>query len=62
VTRRAPQAGTAEVEKMNEAGCSAVVGAYASAICLATTQAAAKYMACRMWWTSAWPTRSCSAG
>ena len=28
---------------MNEAGVSAVVGAYASAICLATTQAAAKY-------------------
>jgi branched-chain amino acid transport system substrate-binding protein len=38
-----PQAGTAEIEKMNEAGCSAVVGAYASSICLATTQAAAKY-------------------
>lgn len=39
----APQAGAAEVEKMNEAGCSAIVGAFASAICLATTQAAAKY-------------------
>ena len=38
-----PQAGTAEIERMNEAGCAAVVGAYASAICLATTQAAAKY-------------------
>jgi branched-chain amino acid transport system substrate-binding protein len=38
-----PQAGAAEVEKMNEAGVSAIVGAYASAICLATTQAAAKY-------------------
>ena len=38
-----PQAGTAEIEKMNEAGVSAVLGAYASAICLATTQAAAKY-------------------
>ena len=38
-----PQAGVAEVERMNEAGCSAIVGAYASAICLATTQAAAKY-------------------
>lgn len=38
-----PAAGTAEVEKMNEAGVSAIVGAYASAICLATTQAAAKY-------------------
>ena len=38
-----PQAGSAEIEKMNEAGCSAVVGAFASAICLATTQAAAKH-------------------
>ena len=38
-----PQAGTAEIEKMNEASVSAVVGAFASAICLATTQAAAKY-------------------
>lgn len=38
-----PQAGSAEIEKMSEAGCSAVVGAFASAICLATTQAAAKY-------------------
>jgi branched-chain amino acid transport system substrate-binding protein len=38
-----PQAGTAEIEKMNEAGVCAVVGAFASAICLATTQAAAKY-------------------
>ena len=38
-----PQAGTAEIEKMNEAGVSAVVGSFASAICLATTQAAAKY-------------------
>ena len=36
-----PQAGAAEIEKMNEAGVSAVVGAFASAICLATTQAAA---------------------
>lgn len=38
-----PEAGAAEVEKMNEAGVSAIVGAYASAICLATTQTAAKY-------------------
>ncbi|MDH5539351.1 MAG: ABC transporter substrate-binding protein [Rhizobacter sp.] len=38
-----PQAGAAEIEKMNEAGCAAVVGAYASSICLATTQAAAKH-------------------
>jgi len=36
-----PDGGTAEVEKMNSAGVA--VGAYASAICLATTQAAAKY-------------------
>ena len=35
-----PQAGAAEIEKLNEAGVSAVVGAFASAICLATTQAA----------------------
>jgi len=38
-----PAAGSAEIEKMNEAGVSAVVGAYASAICLATTQAAARH-------------------
>jgi branched-chain amino acid transport system substrate-binding protein len=38
-----PQAGMAEIEKMNEAGVCAGVGAFASAICLATTQAAAKY-------------------
>jgi len=38
-----PEVGSAEVERMNEQGCAAIVGAYASAICLATTQAAAKY-------------------
>ena len=38
-----PQVGAAEVEKMNEGGVAAIVGSYASAICLATTQAAAKY-------------------
>jgi len=38
-----PDVGVAEVEKMNEAGVSAIVGAYASAICLATTQAAARH-------------------
>ena len=38
-----PEAGVSEVEKMNEEGVSAIVGAYASAICLATSQAAAKY-------------------
>jgi len=38
-----PEVGASEVEKMNEQGVSAIVGAYASAICLATTQAAAKY-------------------
>ncbi len=38
-----PEIGVSEVEKMNAQGVSAIVGAYASAICLATTQAAAKY-------------------
>ena len=38
-----PEAGAAEVEKMNKQAVAAIVGAYASAICLATTQAAAKY-------------------
>jgi len=38
-----PQVGAAEIEKMHQDGVSAVIGAYASAICLATTQAAAKY-------------------
>jgi len=38
-----PDGGTAEVEKMNSAGVSCVVGGYASNICLATTQAAARY-------------------
>jgi branched-chain amino acid transport system substrate-binding protein len=34
--------GAAQIEKYNDAGVSAVVGGYASFICLATTQAAAK--------------------
>ncbi len=38
-----PEVGAQEVEKLNEAGVSAIVGSYASAICLAHTQAAAKY-------------------
>jgi branched-chain amino acid transport system substrate-binding protein len=38
-----PEVGAAEVEKMNDQGVCAFVGAYASAICLATTQAAAKH-------------------
>jgi branched-chain amino acid transport system substrate-binding protein len=38
-----PEIAVAEVEKLNEAGVSAVIGAYASALCLATTQAAARY-------------------
>ncbi len=37
------EVGAAEVEKFNEGGASAIVGAYASNICLATTQAAAKH-------------------
>ena len=38
-----PQIGASEIEKLNEQGVAAVVGAFASAICLATTQAAAKH-------------------
>ncbi len=38
-----PDGGTAEVEKMNAAGVSCIVGGYASSICLAATQAAARY-------------------
>ena len=38
-----PAVGAAEIEKMHQDGVSAVIGAYASAICFATTQAAAKY-------------------
>ena len=38
-----PETGVAEVERMNEAGVAAVVGGFSSSICLATTQAAARY-------------------
>jgi branched-chain amino acid transport system substrate-binding protein len=38
-----PDGGTAEVEKMNSAEVSAIVGGYASSICLAVSQAAARY-------------------
>jgi branched-chain amino acid transport system substrate-binding protein len=38
-----PEGGTAEVEKMNSAGVACIVGGYASSICLATTQTAARY-------------------
>jgi branched-chain amino acid transport system substrate-binding protein len=38
-----PEGGTAEVEKMNSAGVAAIVGGYASSICLAASQAAARY-------------------
>jgi len=38
-----PEGGTQEVERMQGEGVVAVVGGYASAICLATTQAAARY-------------------
>ena len=41
--RSTPEGGTAEVEKMNSDGVSCIVGGYASNICLATTQAAARY-------------------
>ncbi len=38
-----PEIGSAEVEKMAEAGVHAFTGCYQSAVCLAATQAAAKY-------------------
>lgn len=38
-----PEGGTAEVEKMNSAGVAAIVGGYASSICLAVSQAASRY-------------------
>ena len=38
-----PDGGNAEVEKMNSAGVAAVVGGYASAICLSASQTAARY-------------------
>jgi branched-chain amino acid transport system substrate-binding protein len=38
-----PEGGTAEVEKMNSAGVTAIVGGYSSSICLAVSQAAARY-------------------
>lgn len=38
-----PEGSTAEVEKMNAAGVAAIVGGYASALCLAISQAAARY-------------------
>jgi len=38
-----PDGGTAEVEKMNSAAVAAIVGGYGSSICLAVSQAAARY-------------------
>src|SRR5262249_58403067 len=38
-----PEGGNAEVEKMNAAGVVAVVGGYASSICLSASQTAARY-------------------
>jgi branched-chain amino acid transport system substrate-binding protein len=38
-----PEGGNAEVEKMNSAGVSAIIGGYGSSICLATSQTAARY-------------------
>jgi branched-chain amino acid transport system substrate-binding protein len=38
-----PDGGTAEVEKMNSANVVGIVGGYASAVCLAVSQAAARY-------------------
>lgn len=41
--RSNPEAGTQEVERMQEAGVAAIVGGFASPICLASSQAAARY-------------------
>jgi branched-chain amino acid transport system substrate-binding protein len=38
-----PEGGAAEVEKMNAAGVAAIVGGFGSSICLAASQAAARY-------------------
>jgi branched-chain amino acid transport system substrate-binding protein len=38
-----PEGGTAELEKMNSANVACIVGGYASAVCLAVSQAAARY-------------------
>jgi branched-chain amino acid transport system substrate-binding protein len=38
-----PEGGNAEVEKMNSAGVAAIVGGYASSICLSVSQTAARY-------------------
>ncbi|HEX2552344.1 MAG TPA: ABC transporter substrate-binding protein [Microvirga sp.] len=41
--RSNPEAGTQEVEKLNAEGVAAIVGGFASPICLAATQAASRY-------------------
>src|SRR6478736_3726483 len=41
--RSTPEGGTAEVERMNSEGVAAIVGGFASPICLAATQAASRY-------------------
>jgi branched-chain amino acid transport system substrate-binding protein len=41
--RSSPEGGTQEVEKMQADGVVAIVGGFASPICLAATQAAARY-------------------
>jgi branched-chain amino acid transport system substrate-binding protein len=38
-----PEGGNAEVERMNSAGVAAIVGGYASSICLSVSQTAARY-------------------
>ena len=41
--RSTPEGGTAEVERMAAEGVAAIVGGFASPICLAATQAASRY-------------------
>ncbi len=59
--RSNPEAGSRKSKRMQSEGVVAVVGVFASPICLAASQAR-RAMICPMWWMWASPTRSCSAG
>ena len=56
-----PQAGTAEVEKMNEAGVLGRASAPSPRRSAWPPRRRPPSTTCRTWWTSAWPTRSSSA-
>ena len=59
---RTPQAGAAEVEKMNEAGVSAVRRRLSPRRSAWPPRRRPPSTTCRTSWTSAWPTRSCERG